>query len=121
MCLRPPHVGRSREHRAAHRGIGNDRRIEFGGLAVEERVANPVPVRDRPVAEIHVLALPGEGVEAEVPVRGVEPGLTAIADHRLRPRDAVPVRLPRAVVLRAAQDVVDIEPAIREALELQGR
>ena len=68
------------------------------------------------------MVLARERVEAEMVVRGVEAGLAAVAVDDLRPVVDAPVELERAVVLRAAHEVLGrLRRVDGQALELQRR
>src|SRR5438552_10323797 len=117
-------MGQTREHGPMYRRIGNNWKVEQSGLRVtwrnEERIGDPIPVRRGTAVEVDINLGVEVGVEAEVRVRRVKAGETAVAEDRLRPRYRRAGCLERAVVLRSALHVLRVRRVHRQALELQG-
>ena len=114
--LRAPDALRALEDRPGARRIrvGDDRRVEVRALrAARDRRRDDDPLRRVAVLEVRVVELPEERVEPQRAVGDVEAGLAAVAVDDLRPDDGRAVGLERAVVLRAALQVLRRCPARR--------
>src|SRR5581483_4502448 len=105
-------------HRAAYGGIVDDRNVE-GAPGEDDRVADPVPIPNRTVAEVHVNLLDVIRVEAELWIANVESRLTAVAPDCLLEELRRVSRLPGAVVLRTALHQAGVERADGDAVELK--
>jgi hypothetical protein len=83
--------------------VGDDRRIEERPFGTRQnRRGDDHPPGRIAVAEIRVVRLAGEGVEAQRVVGHVEAGQTAVTVNHLRPDIGRSIELERAVVLSTA-------------------
>src|SRR5438552_6571829 len=105
-------MGQTREHGPMYRRIGNNWKVEQSGLRVtwrnEERIGDPIPVRRGTAVEVDINLGVEVGVEAEVRVRWIEAGKTAITEDCLRPHDIGPGGFKGAVILRSALHVLRV-------------
>ena len=92
--LRAPDRERTLEDRSSHRRVrvGDDRRVEERRLGTrQDRRRDNHPLRRVAAAEVRIVGLPGERVEAQGVIGRIESGLAAITVDDLGPDIARPV------------------------------